>query len=137
VGVINIGWAASTDASPPITYTVFRDGGSVGTTTSTSFTDTDPVNLTPGSQHTYSVQAVDSLNNPPSAMSPTSDPITVASAVFADDFSSGDFSKWTAVTRLTIDNGTGGVAPPSARGDVTNQTALPTRTWAARSPPCA
>jgi hypothetical protein len=91
-GIITIGWAASTDASPPITYTVFRDGNSIGTTTNTSFTDNDPVNLTGGSQHTYTVQAVDSLNNPPSAMSQSSDPITVVSAIFADDFSSGSFS---------------------------------------------
>ena len=131
-GTITINWPASTDASPPITYRIYRDGTQVGTTTSsTSFTDTDPVNLTAGSSHTYTVDAIDSLNNPPSQMSPTSDPIVVAATppvVFSDDFSSGDFSNWTGVTRLTIDNSTGGVAPPSARGAVSAQTAFAYKT---------
>ena len=55
-GTITLNWAASTDASPPITYKVYRDGdlvNAVGTTTSTTFTDT---NLTPGSQHTYAIE---------------------------------------------------------------------------------
>jgi chitodextrinase len=122
-GIISIAWAASQDASPPITYTVHRDGSSVGTTTALSFTDTG---LTPGTQHTYTVDAVDSLDNGPSPMSPASDPITVAtaSAVFSDDFASGDFSNWTGVTRLTIDTGSGGVAPPSARLAVSGQSAF-------------
>ena len=59
VGTIQIAWSASTDASPPITYRVYRDGGSdaVGSTTSTTFTDPG---LTPGTTHTYTVDAVDS-----------------------------------------------------------------------------
>ena len=55
-GTITLNWAASTDASPPITYRIFRDGdlvNAVGTTTSTMFTDT---NLAPGSQHTYAIE---------------------------------------------------------------------------------
>ena len=77
-GTITINWAASTDASPPITYRVYRDGNptAIGSTTSTSFTDTDAGILTPGSSHTYTVDAVDSLNpNTRSQMSPLSDPI--------------------------------------------------------------
>ena len=128
-GTITINWAASTDASPPITYSVYRDGNptAIGSTTSTSFTDTDAGILTPGSSHTYTVDAVDSLNpNTRSQMSPLSDPITVAAAsvTFADDFSSNDFTKWSGSTRLTIDNSTGGVAAPSARAAVTAQTAF-------------
>ncbi len=128
-GKITISWTASTDASPPITYTVHRDGSPIGTTTSTSYTD---MGLTPGSQHTYTVDATDNLGNGPSAMSPASDSITVSSAstIFSDDFATGDFSNWTGVTRLTIDNGTGGVAPPSARGAVTNQSAFAYKTLA-------
>jgi hypothetical protein len=121
-GAISITWAASTDDSPPITYQVYRDGGgaSIGSTTSTSFTDTG---LTPGSSHTYRVDATDSQGNS-SAMSPASAPITVASgqsAIFADDFSAA-FANWSGVTNLSIDNTTGGVAPPSARGQLTSQT---------------
>ena len=126
-GTIMINWAASTDASPPITYRIYRDGNptAIGSTISTSFTDSGP-GLTPGSSHTYTVDAVDSLNNPPSQMSPTSDPIGVAaaSAIFSDGFASGDLSNWTGSTRLTIDNSNGGVAPPSARAQTTAQTAF-------------
>ena len=124
VGTIQIAWSASTDASPPITYRVYRDGGStpIGSTTSTTFTDPG---LTPGTTHTYTVDAVDSLANP-SAKSVASAPILVtsaASAIFADDFSTGDFANWTSNTRLTIDNTTGSPTAPSARAQVTSQSA--------------
>ncbi len=120
-GTIMINWAASQDASPPITYRVYRDTDLVNpitTTTSTSFTDT---NLASGSQHTYTVDAIDKFNNGPT-VGPTSDLITVTSAIFADDFSSGDFSNWTTATRMTIDAGSGGVAPPSAMAQTSAQT---------------
>src|SRR4029077_16393098 len=41
-GTISITWAASTDQSPPITYSIFRDGGgtAITTTTNTSYSDT-------------------------------------------------------------------------------------------------
>jgi hypothetical protein len=114
-GTITVNWPASTDASPPITYRVYRDGGStaIGQTTTTTLTDTG---LAPGSTHTYAVDAVDAVNNA-SAKSAWSDPITVRSgAVFSDDFSSGGFGNWSGVTRLTIDPSQGSLAPPSARG---------------------
>ena len=46
----------------------------------------------------------------------------MTSAIFSDDFSTGNFSKWTSVTRMTIDNVTGGVAPPSAQALTSAQT---------------
>jgi hypothetical protein len=83
--------------------------------------------LTPGTSHTYTVDAIDSLNNP-SLMSGTSASILVSGgpppAIFADDFSSGDFSSWDSVTRLTIDGALGSPAAPSARANVTNQSAF-------------
>ncbi|MBI5090257.1 MAG: hypothetical protein HZB15_15735, partial [Actinobacteria bacterium] len=74
-GQVQISWTASTDASPPITYRVYRDGGatSIGSTTTTSFIDSG---LAGGSSHTYTVDAVDSLNNA-SAKSQASLSITV------------------------------------------------------------
>jgi hypothetical protein len=122
-GTIQISWAASTDASPPITYRVYRDGNptSIGSTTATTFTDPG---LTPGTSHSYTVDAVDSLLHP-SAMSPVSAQIVVsaaASAIFADDFSSGNFLNWTSNTRLTIDNAVGNPAP-SARAQTSSQSA--------------
>ena len=115
-GTISISWAASQDASPPISYRVYRDGGSgiIGSTTSLSFTD---VGLAPGTSHTYRVDAVDARSNPPSAKSPASDAIVVSAGqtLFADDFSSGGFGAWGGVTNLSIDTGMGNAAPPSAR----------------------
>ena len=112
---IDLTWGASTDdVSSTITYDVFRDGGStpvgqvVSSSTGTvSFTDTG---LSPGTTHTYSVDAVDEAGNP-SAQSPPSDPITVLTdnpPIFADAFGSGDFSAWTSNTRMTIDASQGG-----------------------------
>jgi hypothetical protein len=49
--------------------------------------------------------------------------VNPGTGLFSDDFSSGTFSKWTGVTRLTIDSSTGGVAPPSAKGQTSAQTA--------------
>ena len=134
-GTITINWAASTDASPPITYRIYRDSdlnNQIGTTTSTTFTDTGP-GLTPGSQHTYTIAALDKFNNGPT-FGPMSDPITVTGAIFADDFATGNFSKWTGVTNLTIDNSKGGVAPPSALAQTSAQTAFAFKNLAATYP---
>ena len=119
---INLSWSASSDDSLPITYRIYRDGNptSIGQTTGTTFTDTG---LTQGSIHTYTVDAVDAVNNV-SAMSPVSAPIQVASVIFADDFSTGDLSKWTSVTRLTIDGTQGSPAAPSAVGSPVAQSAF-------------
>ena len=116
VGGVTISWAASQDAAPPITYRIYRDGNQtpIADTRSTSFTD---VGLAPYSSHTYAVDAIDSLNNPPSPKSPSSDPIIVSATapIFTDDFSSAGFTNWTGVTGLSIDPGAGRVAPPSAK----------------------
>jgi chitodextrinase len=133
IGEIDLSWAASTDDSPPITYRVYRDGNPtpIASTTSTTFGDTG---LAPGSSHTYTVDAVDSVDNV-SAPSAASAPITVlANAIFVDDFSGGDFSNWTGVTRLSIDNAKGGVAPPSAAGNPSAQSAFAAKTLAATYP---
>ena len=59
-GNIQIGWTASTDETPPITYRVYRDGALAGQTTATTFLDSG---LVPGSSHTTSVDATDALNH--------------------------------------------------------------------------
>jgi hypothetical protein len=132
---IDLTWSASTDdVSSTLTYLVRRDGQQVGTvdsssTTSVGFTDSG---LASGSTHTYSIVALDGAGNP-SPESGISAPITVQSAgpsIFADDFSSGGFTNWNGVTRLTIAATSGGDAPPSARAQVTNQSA-----WAYRTLP--
>jgi hypothetical protein len=131
-GEIALSWAASTDpvpSSPPITYRIYRDADPdpIGETTATSYTD---AGLDPGSVHTYAVDAVDAADNE-SGVGPASAPITVIStppAIFADDFSSGTLAGWTGSTRITIDAAQGSPAAPSARAQVSSQSA-----WAYRS----
>jgi chitodextrinase len=130
-GRIDLTWTVSTDQSPPITYRIYRDGGAspVGQTTGTTFGDTG---LDAGSIHTYAVDAVDAATNV-SQLSPSSDPITVITAppfIFADDFSTGNLANWTGVTRLTIDATQGSTAAPSARAQVSGQSAWAYRTLA-------
>ncbi len=122
---IGLSWAASSDDSPPIIYRIYRDGdiAPIGFTTVSGYVDTG---LLQGSSHTYTVDAVDGANNE-SAMSTRSDPITAQpppASVFADGFDSGNFSKWTSNTRMTIDNSQGGTAAPSARASTNNQAAF-------------
>ncbi|MFN8234358.1 MAG: fibronectin type III domain-containing protein, partial [Actinomycetota bacterium] len=111
---ITLTWGPSTDASLPITYSVYRDGGvqAVGSTTSTTFTDTG---LAAGSTHTYVIEPEDAQGNVGDRSDP-SEPITVPAAVFADGFASGSFVNWTSVTNLTIDATRGAPVAPSARG---------------------
>jgi hypothetical protein len=121
-GTIDLTWAGSTDTvSTTLAYHVFRDGTQVGTVNSSQSTVTfRDTGLAGGSTHTYRVVAEDAAGND-SQPSPTSDPIVVQSGagpIFADDFSTGNFSKWTSVTRLTIDASRGDPSPPSARGEV-------------------
>src|SRR5262249_56050115 len=57
---IPVAWTASTDNVGVTGYTVFLDGVSAGTTTSTSFTFTG---LTCGTSHTLGVRAFDAAGN--------------------------------------------------------------------------
>lgn len=123
-GTINLAWGASTDdVSTTLTYRVFREGGFVGSVSSSSTTTVSYVDtgLAGGSTHTYTVVARDAAQNdsPPST---PSDPITVmasAGPIFADDFAGGTFASWTSVVRLTIDQTLGAPTAPSARSQVT------------------
>jgi hypothetical protein len=68
--------------------------------------------------------------DPSGTVSPTPTPAP-GTTVFSDDFSSGKFANWSGVTRLTIDPGVGGDAPPSASANVSGQSAWAYRTLAA------
>lgn len=57
---LTISWSASTDASGIESYTVFRNGQQIGTTTNTTFNDT---NLTANTTYTYTVSAKDKAGN--------------------------------------------------------------------------
>ncbi len=123
---IDLSWGASTDnTSTNLTYRVFRDDPSnqvdefqSSSTGTLSFTDTG---LWPGSSHTFWVQAIDEATNASNKV--TSAPIIVTAAAFADDFTGG-LSKWTGITRLSVDAVNGSAAAPSAVGSPTAQTAF-------------
>ncbi len=86
-GTVRVSWQATFDRDAmgsPVTYQVFRDGGTtpIGTVSATSsfynlpslsYTDTG---LDPGSSHTYRLRAIDSDNN--ATGSPSSSPVTVS-----------------------------------------------------------
>jgi chitodextrinase len=57
---IDLSWTASTDNVGVTEYRVFRDNVQVGTSTTTSFSDT---NLTPSTAYSYTVAAVDAAGN--------------------------------------------------------------------------
>ncbi len=69
------------------------------------------------------VEAEDEAGNV-SDPSAASDPITTEGVAFGDDFSSGDFSKWTETVRMQIDLADGGAAPPSALISPNDQSAF-------------
>jgi hypothetical protein len=66
---VRLSWTASVDDTGVTTYLVFRDGGQVGSSSSTSFDDTTAL---PGS-HVYTVYARDAAGN----VSPASAPYVV------------------------------------------------------------
>lgn len=70
---ISLAWTASTDDTGVTGYRVLRDGTQVGTSTTTSYTDTG---LAPSTAHTYTVRAVDAAGNASAASSP----LTVSTA---------------------------------------------------------
>jgi hypothetical protein len=56
----NLSWTASTDNVGVTGYRVYRNGSSIGTTSSTSYSDTG---LTSGVQYSYTVAAYDAAGN--------------------------------------------------------------------------
>ena len=73
---LKISWTASTDNVAVAGYQVFRNGAKVGTTTTTSYTDTG---LAPSATYTYAALAYDSSNN----LSAQSAQLTVTTAAAA------------------------------------------------------
>ena len=69
----SLSWTAATDNVGVTGYRVFRDGTQVGTSASTSYTDSG---LTPATSYTYKVQAYDAADN----RGPDSDPATTTTA---------------------------------------------------------
>jgi chitodextrinase len=64
---IQVGWTASTDNVGVTGYNIFRNGGLVGTSATTSYTDTG---LTPSTTYSYKVSAYDAQGNNSAQSSP-------------------------------------------------------------------
>jgi chitodextrinase len=93
-------WTASTDDSGVAGYSVFRDGGQVGSSNGTSFTD---IGLQAATTYSYTVVAYDAASN----VSPASNPATVTTPssgalVFGDGFESGTMGAWTSNTGMQV-----------------------------------
>ena len=120
-GTITINWAASQDASPPITYRVYRDTDLVNRSPRPP-RRASPTPLAPGpSTPTRSTRSTSSTTARPSvrprirSRSPRrSSPTTSPPGLLEVDQG----------TRMTIDDGSGGVAPPSAMAQTSAQTAF-------------
>jgi chitodextrinase len=67
---VELSWSASTDDASSIGYRVYRGGAHVGTTATTSWTNTA---VAPATTYTYTVRALDAAGN----LGPASAPVTV------------------------------------------------------------
>ncbi|MFC5004626.1 fibronectin type III domain-containing protein [Dactylosporangium cerinum] len=117
---VSLTWTASTDNVGVTGYRVLRGGTQVGTTTSTSYTDSG---LTASTAYTYTVQAYDAAGN----TSVASSPLTVTTnasgggggGIGLDDFdgnpaypsaAKNDLAKWTGGNCFTNGGGSGVVS---------------------------
>lgn len=95
---VTVSWGASTDVggSLPITYLVFRGAGQIGTTTTTSFTDTT---VAASTAYQYSVYARDAASAPNTSASSAVLPVTTPAAA--------DVTPPTTPTNLTVTSSSG------------------------------
>ena len=86
---VDLSWSASSDNVGVTGYTVYRDGTSLGTTASTSFSDTSAA---PATTYSYTVDAVDAVGNrsaqsaPATATTPDQPPPTAGIAFHGSSF---------------------------------------------------
>jgi hypothetical protein len=133
---LGLSWAPATDDVAVSGYSVYVGGAKVGSTATTAYSVTG---LTCGARYDLAVEAYDAAGNVSARA-----PVTASTSpcpppgLFADDFESGDLSRWTANLGLAADptqahagsfgvraaSGTGGAAAwayrqlPSPQGDL-------------------
>ncbi|HEX3428164.1 MAG TPA: metallophosphoesterase, partial [Candidatus Limnocylindrales bacterium] len=101
---VALSWNASTDDVGVANYTVLRDGSAIGTSTTTSFTDS---RVGPSTTYTYTVQANDAAGNPSAESSPltVTTPAVVTGltfAAFADTYVEQDLATSNFGTRTSV-----------------------------------
>lgn len=94
---VDLSWTSSTDNVGVTNYDIYRDGTLIGTTgATTTYTDSA---VTGGTTYQYQVRARDTAGN----VSGLSNVLTVTAALlFSDGFESGNLTKWTSVTGLSV-----------------------------------
>lgn len=101
---VSFKWTGSTDNVAVIRYDIYDGTSLVGTASTNSFTAT---NLTPNSEYSFTVVAIDATEN----KSPASDPLEVVTLVQVDDFDDEDeeandnWGLWLASCDGTLSNG--------------------------------
>lgn len=96
--LVHLTWTPSTDNVGVTGYSVYRNGSLLTTIgPMTSYGDTT---VLPGTTYTYQIQARDAVGNVSSLSSTAT--VTTGLLLFSDGFESGNFSQWTSVSGLTI-----------------------------------
>ena len=94
---INLAWTASTDDVAVTGYTIFRNGSPIGTSGTTSFSDTG---LAASTTYTYAVSAYDAAGN----NSPTSPPATATTSPPSFDFALSNGGNRSVARGSSVDN---------------------------------
>ncbi|MCS5729386.1 polysaccharide lyase beta-sandwich domain-containing protein [Herbiconiux moechotypicola] len=93
---IDLSWTASTDDVGVTGYTVYRDGTAIGTSTTTSFSDTG---LTPSTSYVYTVRASDAVPQ----LSAPSAPASATTAGTSTRFEAESLTASTGVVKTNVD----------------------------------
>jgi fibronectin type 3 domain-containing protein len=94
---VDLTWNASTDNVGVAGYTVYRNGAVLANVGSTSFSD---LSTTANSTYSYRVDAFDAAGNHSAQSSAVN--VTMPGSIFSDDFETGNLSKWTASSGMTV-----------------------------------
>ena len=103
---VNLAWTASSDNLAVTGYSIFRNGASVGTSGTTSFSD---VGLAASTAYSYTVAAYDAAGNASAQSAPAS--ATTLPAAFDFSLSNGATSRWFGAPRSPTPS-----PPPSCPG---------------------
>jgi hypothetical protein len=117
---VSLSWAAVSDPSGIGSYTVIRNGTSVGSVPGSTTTYFDGA-VAPNTTYQYQVVATDGAGNAstPSAPFPVTTPGTVP-AIFTDGFESGNLSAWTSSGGLTVEGTTTHTGSFAVEGSTAN-----------------
>jgi chitodextrinase len=94
---VDLTWTASTDNVGVAGYTVYRNGTVLANVGSTSFSD---LSATANSTYSYRVDAFDAAGNHSAQSSAVN--VTMPGTIFSDDFETGNLSKWTTASGMTV-----------------------------------